>query len=232
MDKSNRSNDVEKSGAQPRSFVERVFHVREHEMILVALCIVGIVFSLLNPLWYGHAPGFDASVYALFGKMWSHGEVIYQDMIDIKGPAIYFINMIGYRIGGYPGIAFIETLFLVFGMVSVDLALRVFKFSPLSRFCSITTVISLLGLRYYYGNMVEDYAVYLAMIASYPFALLFGMRRFNWVIGLVPALGLAFTTAINFNNGSYFLAWYTMLFLFYCSNGTFKQAVKFLQYRR
>ena len=226
MDKSNRSNDVEKSGAQPRSFVERVFHVREHEMILVALCIVGIVFSLLNPLWYGHAPGFDASVYALFGKMWSHGEVIYQDMIDIKGPAIYFINMIGYRIGGYPGIAFIETLFLVFGMVSVDLALRVFKFSPLSRFCSITTVISLLGLRYYYGNMVEDYAVYLAMIASYPFALLFGMRRFNWVIGLVPALGLAFTTAINFNNGSYFLAWYTMLFLFYCSNGTFKQAVK------
>ena len=47
MDKSNRSNDVEKSGAQPRSFVERVFHVREHEMILVALCIVGIVFSLL-----------------------------------------------------------------------------------------------------------------------------------------------------------------------------------------
>ena len=74
--------------------------IREHELILFALCIVGIIFSFLNPLWYGHAPGFDASVYALFGKMWAHGEIPYQDMIDIKGPGIYLINMVGYRLGG------------------------------------------------------------------------------------------------------------------------------------
>ena len=81
-------------------------------------------------------------------------------------------------------------------------------------------VISLLGLRYYYGDMVEDYAVYLAMIASYPFALLFSLRRFNWTIGLIPAFAFAFTTSIHFNNGAYFIAWYAMLFLFYCSNGS------------
>ena len=205
---------------------DKISQIREHELILFALCVVGIIFSFLNPLWYSHAPGFDASVYALFGKMWAHGEIPYQDMIDVKGPGIYLINMIGYRIGGYPGIAFIETLFLVFGIVSVDLALRLFKFSPLSRFCSIVMVISLLGLRYYYGDMVEDYAVYLAMIASYPFALLFSLRRFNWTIGLIPAFAFAFTTSIHFNNGAYFIAWYAMLFLFYCSNGSLLNAVK------
>ena len=207
---------------------EKLSKIREHELILFALCIVGIIFSFLNPLWYGHAPGFDASVYALFGKMWAHGEIPYQDMIDIKGPGIYLINMVGYRLGGYQGIAFIETLFLVFGIVSVDLALRLFKFSPLSRFCSIVTVISLLGLRYYYGDMVEDYAVYLAMIASYPFALLFNLRRFNWSIGLIPAFAFAITTSIHFNNGAYFVAWYAMLFLFYCSAGSLSSAMKML----
>lgn len=192
---------------------------KEHEVILVALCLVAVAFSLLNPLWYGEAPGFDASLFALIGKMWAGGEVLYQDMIDIKGPGIFFINMIGYRLGGFAGIAFIETILLVFGVISVDLALRVFKFTPLSRFCSITTVISLLGLRYYYGNMTEDYALYLAMISSYPYALLFYRRRFNWSLSIIPSLVLAFTLSIRVNNAAYMLAWDTMLFLFYCANG-------------
>ena len=192
---------------------------KEHEVILVALCLVAVAFSLLNPLWYGEAPGFDASLFALIGKMWAGGEVLYQDMIDIKGPGIFFINMIGYRLGGFAGIAFIETILLVFGVISVDLALRVFKFTPLSRFCSITTVISLLGLRYYYGNMTEDYALYLAMISSYPYALLFYRRCFNWSLSIIPSLVLAFTLSIRLNNAAYMLAWDTMLFLFYCANG-------------
>lgn len=201
---------------------------REHEVILIALCIVAVSFSFLNPLWYSQAPGFDASTFAVIGKMWANGEVLYRDMVDIKGPGIFWIDMIGYRIGGYPGIAFIETLFLVFGVISVDLALRTFKFSPLSRFCSIIVVMSILALRYYYGNMTEDYALYLAMIASYPFSVLFGKRRFRWGLSVVPALAFAFTLSVRINNGAYFLAWYIMLFLFYAQNGNIKDSFRLL----
>lgn len=200
----------------------------EHEIILSALCLVAIAFSLLNPLWYGGAPGFDASLFVLIGKMWAGGEILYQDMIDIKGPGIFFIDLLGYRLGGYAGVAFLETIFLVFGVISVDLAMRIFKFTPLSRFCSITTVISLLGLRYYYGNMTEDYALYFAMICSYPYALLFYRRRFYWRLSILPALLFGFTLSIRVNNVSYMLAWYTMLFLFYCANGRLLDGFKLI----
>lgn len=208
------------------SLAGRIFRLREHELILAALCLVAVVFSFLNPLWYGHAPEAGGSAYALFGRMWAHGEVLYRDMIDVKGPGIYFINMAGYRIGGFPGIALVEALFMVLGVISVDLALRLFRFSPLSRFCSIVTVISLLGLRYYQGNMVEEYGVYLAMIASYPLALLFFMRRFSWAAGIVPGLCFAFTTSIHFTNGPYFVAWFLMLFLYYLASGRALDALR------
>lgn len=208
--------------------ISNLLKAREHEVILVSLCLVSIAFSFLNPLWYGQTPGFDASVFAVIGKMWANGEVLYRDMIDIKGPGIFFIDMIGYRIGGYAGIAFIETIFLVFGVISLDLALRIFRFSPLSRFCSITVVISLLGFRYYYGNMTEDYALYLAMMASYPYAWLYCNRKFNWSIALLPAFMFALATTIRLNNGAYFGAWYAMLFLFYAYNGNLRTSFKLL----
>ncbi|MGN1393804.1 MAG: hypothetical protein ACI4V7_07205 [Succinivibrionaceae bacterium] len=199
---------------------------REHEVILFALCLVSLAFSFLNPLWYGQAPGFDASNFALIGKMWAYGEVLYRDMVDIKGPGIFFIDMVGYRLGGFQGIAFLENIFLMFGVISIDLALRSFRFSPLARFCSITCVISLVGYRYYYGNMTEDYALYLAMISSYPFSILFVKRRFYFWLSFVTALAFAFTLMIRLNNGSYFLAWYIMLCLYYANRGDIKSSIK------
>ncbi len=201
---------------------------REHEVILVSLCLIAISFSLLNPLWYSEAPASEASLFAIFGKMWSTGEVLYQDMIDYATPGIYLINLLGYSIGGYLGIAFIETIVLVFGVISVDLAMRVFKLSPLSRFCSISIVIYLLGLRYYYGNMTEDYTVYLAMISSYPFALLFSGRKYNFSLAVITSLIFAITLTICPGNISYMLAWYTMLFLFYSANGRLIDSFKLL----
>ncbi len=205
--------------------VSNWLRINEHEVILVSLCVVALAFSLLNPLWYSQTPGFDGSVFALIGKMWANGEVLYRDMIDIKGPGIFFIDMVGYRIGGYPGIAFVEMLFLIFGVISVDLALRVFKFSPLSRFCSITIVLSLFGFRYYYGNMTEDYSLYAGMTASYPFALMFATRKFKWGMGIIVALLFGLVVSIRVNNSSYFCAWYAMLFMFYIANHRWKDSL-------
>ncbi len=197
----------------------------EHEVILCSLCFLAVSFSFLNPLWFGQAPGFDGSLFAVIGKMFAGGEVLYRDIIDIKGPGIFFMDLIGYRIGGFRGIAFIETILLVFGVISVDLALRVFRLSPLARFCSIMTVLTLHGFRYYYGNMTEDYALYFSMIASYPFALMLGLRRFSWRMGFLVAFLFAATVSMRINNGAYFGAWYVMLFFFFLSGRRFMDAL-------
>lgn len=190
----------------------------EHEVILCSLCFMALSFSFLNPLWFGQAPGFDGSLFAVIGKMFAEGEVLYRDVIDIKGPGIFFMDLIGYRIGGFRGIAFIETILLVFGVISLDLAMRVFRLSPLARFCSIVMVLTLHGFRYYYGNMTEDYALYFSMIASYPFALMLGLRRFSWRMGLFVSVLFGLTVSMRINNGAYFGAWYAMLFLFLLCN--------------
>ena len=200
----------------------------EYEIILCVLCLVGVCISLLNPLWFNNAPVGAGSMYAVIGKLLAYGDVLYRDMIDVKGPGLFFLNMIGYRLGGYIGIAFIETVFFLFGLISIDLALRIFRFSPLARLCSILVVISLLGFRYYTGNITENYTLYLTMISSYPLALLFALRRFRWSLSIIPALAFAYTLSIRINNCAFFLAWYIMLFLMYAYNGRLVDSFKLI----
>lgn len=53
--------------------------------------LLGLLFALQNPLLYGMAPAYDASLFATMGKMWADGAVLYRDMIDIKGPVIFLL---------------------------------------------------------------------------------------------------------------------------------------------
>ena len=46
--------------------------------------LLGLLFALQNPLLYGMAPAYDASLFATMGKMWADGAVLYRDMIDIN----------------------------------------------------------------------------------------------------------------------------------------------------
>lgn len=45
--------------------------IRPSVILLTAL--MALLFCLRNPLFHGMAPGFDASLFAVMGKMWSEG---------------------------------------------------------------------------------------------------------------------------------------------------------------
>src|SRR5690606_39048378 len=61
-------------------------------LVILLTGLLALLFCLRNPLFHGMAPGFDASLFAVMGKMWSEGGVLYRDMIDIKGPMIFALD--------------------------------------------------------------------------------------------------------------------------------------------
>lgn len=208
--------------------INNFLKVREHEIILFFLCSLALAYSFLNPFWFHLAGSNESSIFATIGKMWANGSIPYSEMIYTSGPGIFFVNMVGYGIGGYTGIAFLQTVLLIFGVISVDLTLRLFKFSPLARFSSIVIVISIHALKYYYGNMIENYALYFAMLSSYPFAWFYYYRRFSWIIATIPMLLFAFSLTMRVTSGAYFIAWYAILFCYFYANGLRRSSLKLL----
>lgn len=124
--------------------------------ISLLLCGMALLLGIQNPLLYGMTPAFDASLFATMGKMWADGDVLYRDMMDIKGPMIFLFDAIGYKVAGFPGIALLEIVLLAMGL-NLGIGLARLGFSPLVRLISLLWVIGLCALRYYYGNMTEDH---------------------------------------------------------------------------
>ena len=125
----------------------------------LALAALAGLFLLQNPLLVSRSPSFDASVFAVMGKMWAEGLVLYRDMVDIKGPMIFLINALGYAIGGFPGIWLLEWGLLALGLLAVARTLVLLGADLAVRWIAILGTLAIYACRYYYGNMTEDYIV-------------------------------------------------------------------------
>lgn len=181
--------------------------------ISLLLALMALLLGIQNPLLYGMTPAFDASLFATMGKMWAEGDVLYRDMMDIKGPMIFLFDAIGYKLGGFPGIAVLEILLLALGLNLGYRALARLGFSPVVRLVSLLWVIGLCALRYYYGNMTEDYTLYLGLIASYSFVCLLDAGRFSWRHAWLPAFTFGLIAMMRLNNGALWGACYAAIFL-------------------
>lgn len=78
--------------------------------ILAVFCLD--LFSPLHPTNLRLMP--DQDFFQLVGKVWAEGGVPYRDIWDQKGPFIFFVNMLGWKLtgNGY-GIVIIECVFLL-----------------------------------------------------------------------------------------------------------------------
>ena len=194
--------------------------------ISLLLCGMALLLGIQNPLLYGMAPGFDASLFAAMGKMWADGDVLYRDMLDIKGPVIFLLDAIGYKLGGFPGMALLETALLAWGLNNSYRALALLGIAPLARLAALLGGVSLCGYRYYYGNMTEDYTLCLALIAQLPFVRMLVAGRFSWRQAWLPALTFGLIAMMRLNNGAFWGAWYATLFLGWCWQGRWLDGAK------
>ena len=58
-------------------------------------------------------PLLDASIFEYFGYAMNHGEKMYLDLFDHKGPVIFLLNYLGYTLGGPLGIKILYILSLI-----------------------------------------------------------------------------------------------------------------------
>ena len=70
-----------------------------------------------SPLAQGHGHGYDSAIFATVGNALNKGRVLYTEIVDNKGPLIYFIDALGLTINYDFGIFIIEFIFLFIGAI-------------------------------------------------------------------------------------------------------------------
>lgn len=188
--------------------------------------LLGLLFALQNPLLYGMAPAYDASLFATMGKMWADGGVLYRDMIDIKGPVIFLLDAVGYAIGGFQGIWLLETALLIWGLNALYRTLALWGIAPLSRLAGMLAWMCLYAYRYYYGNMTEDYTFCFSLIAQYYFVRMLLATRFRWQDAVIPAVTFGLIAMLRMNNAAMWCGYYLALFIYWAWQRRWQDALK------
>lgn len=152
-------------------------------------CFLGLFFlfmlisygvtSYSSTLTYSTVCGnLDSYCYRYMGMIMARGGVPYRDAFDNKGPLLYLINCIGYKISKKYGVFIIEYVFMMaYLMVQYSIARR---FADVKR--SIIYTVSALGPigAFLIGNMTEEYALVFISIGLLVFIDYFLFDKKNW----------------------------------------------------
>ncbi len=130
-------------------------------------CIAYIFFILLdNRLLPGISGTGDTVLFATFGHAWLQDMLPYVDLFDHKGPAIFFVNMLGVAMGqGFEqielGIVLLEVLFAAAWLA---LAFWLFRKNPIyGLWALLSGIVVLLRDAHNGGNFTEEYCLVFAM---------------------------------------------------------------------
>ncbi|MBQ8071875.1 MAG: hypothetical protein IJ202_13655 [Bacteroidales bacterium] len=135
----------------------------KENILSVIICLaLGFLFCLKFSLSTSPAYGpsllsHDAAIFYIIGKFWSQGVVPYLELWDHKGPMIFFVNLLGYRLTGSTLGVFIIQCFSL--SVSIFFVYRIFRL----RFASVSSwlfsIVSILWLACSYegGDLTEEY---------------------------------------------------------------------------
>ncbi len=129
-------------------------------LIFWFLLLITFIFLFKSPLhpWVESDSGVDSSVFKSIAIMMDNGLMPYRDTFDHKGPLMYIINFIGYKLGGYCGIWYIEFISLFISLIIVYKISR-FKCNKSS---SLFVVFLFLAVLYNFiedGNFIEEYCI-------------------------------------------------------------------------
>lgn len=129
----------------------------------IALLIVAIAFVLLNSIstvLYGFNGNVDSCIFNLIGKYWSKGDVSYITLFDHKGPIIFFVNMLSWKIFNCErGILVFQIIALYASLVGLMKIAGLKQINPKKRLFIVVLSLSYLIITYFAGNMTEEYCL-------------------------------------------------------------------------
>lgn len=147
-----------------KQYIKKIFPY----VYLMLIAFISIsVFSYETSPFFTEPPSCDSAIFQIVGKGWVEGAIPYVDLWDLKGPIIFFMNYLGYKISATSfGVFLIQLIALCITLFIIYYTLQQ-KFSEVAS-CLITTlcVVSLsandLG-----GNGTEEYLLPLLAWAYY-----------------------------------------------------------------
>lgn len=132
---------------------------------ILFLCLYSISTSPLTSNFWGS----DSAFFQMVGKNLNRGMVLYKDIFDIKGPYIFFIQFLGYAIGGRYGVFFIQIINIciilylikkIVYLVSKRNTEKCLKFTMIIFFFYLACTLDC-------GNLTEEYALPYIFLSIY-----------------------------------------------------------------
>ncbi len=120
-------------------------------LLLMAYWIMLPVLEL-PPIW-------DSGCFMYMGQSWLKGLIPYKDLWDHKGPMLYLLNAIGYKMGGQSGILFLQ--FFLTASAFYFLFLCIKKIIPVALAFALTCIgLFLIVFLHQTGNQTEQWALF------------------------------------------------------------------------
>lgn len=180
-------------------FLKKFFiNYSEKDFIIIILLGIFTLFALSthsNSPWSYKVPWVDSDVFLYGGWAMHHGEKMYLDFWDHKGPYLYFIEWLGYAItNSWIGVWFIEFIFVYISLlVGYYLNRRYFNrfIASISVFWGYMYLIFYLGN----GNYIETYTLPLIVISAMIFNNYFYKEKYQLGLKECIVLGGMFMIA-------------------------------------
>ena len=125
--------------------------------LMIAVTFVAMLFccAYTSPL-YPHYSNSDSSIFVLIGKGITEGKLCYVDLFDHKGPVLFFLEALGWKIGGRTGIWLLECAAMLLSELAILGICRQLKAKPWLPIVSSAVV---LFYTFCHGNLTEDYSL-------------------------------------------------------------------------
>lgn len=118
-----------------------------------------------SPLY--HYWGFDSAIFMVVGKSMVAGRKLYTEIFDHKGPILFFIEYIGWKIGGVKGIFTLQVINLTAVLFITHKIAQEFKCPAKTTFIFIGGIFSFLCFTNLEGNQSEEYCLPFLFISTY-----------------------------------------------------------------
>lgn len=217
------------AGKEENRRIEEKIDLKLVLFILVISIIMITICSRTSPL-YTFNDSFDSHIYFTIGRGMKE-KVLYRDLVDQKGPFIYFIHYLGALISerSFFGVYLIQILFSFLFLYYVVKTVKIFtkKNSAIYIGLPIFSAIVYSSFCYWYGNNSEEYCwpslifgIYI-LCKSYHYSKPISNKEFFW-IGVTSG----FVLWLKFTFLGFYLGWYIIPLLGFISASKWKELIE------
>lgn len=141
--------------------------LEKHKSFLIGIPVLAVLMlvcaGFTSPL-YPHYIGLDSSMFLITAKGLLSGKIAYVDLFDHKGPVFFWIEALGYALGGRTGVWLLQCMFAVADLFLIKKICGLFRANFLYVAFAFFAVFFCL---FSHGNLTEEFSMPLILLGLY-----------------------------------------------------------------